>query len=296
MGLSDIMRLRLVNRDLHAIVRGNCRLCTHLRRIASTDIRIISDKNTFPNLKSFSLLTVSHRMSTLDVGALMQRWHKWEACSIATKNHSRRALKMVMLKVDKMRHLQLSIDPRINRRYLLSLESAMYCCIRRNYQTLQRVDIQCDVLVDAMIRPLSQTNLCTLKVWSRYISNTNLQRLCTCIPPNLKSLLVSTACPCTDSLPRFLALLSAHDSLQTLLLENCISDYALFCDPLGLIADFCQNTRLQHFETNMLRMDHVETLVASGVARVDADIIGVSGRIADTWRSRIPSSYNLRLV
>ncbi len=303
LSLTEIMMLRLVNHTLYNIVRYNCKLCFHLERVTSKDITMISNRSLFPNLKSFNTFTVSHTLTSLDIGTLMHRWQKWEECTIDTAAHTRKALKLVMLKVKGMRHLKLLIHKKTNTKYLHHLQSAIFCCIRHNSKTLQQIDIKCNVLLEYIIKPISKSSIKYLNVNSHYVSNSNLQMLCASLPSTLEVFEMKTSRvngivnnSWQDSVPTFLTNLAKHDNIKILSLGNCISEYAVLCDPMGIISHFCDQTKIQEFRTNYMRIDHIDILAKKRVPKVDTTVVGTCDCVIRNWLTQIPPSYNIHSI
>jgi hypothetical protein len=295
LSLTDIMHLRLVNRGLYAIIRYNCKSCSHIDRVSSTDIYTISNEKLFPNLNSFSTLTVSHTLLSMDASRLMQRWHTWQKCNIDTKSHSRKALKIIMLKIKGIRQLKISIHQHTNMKYIECLKSALFCCFRRNYANLHHIDIACHTMFESIIKPLSKSNIKCLQISTRYITNSNLQMLCTCIPQSLETLIVDVNQLWSEAIPYFLLGLSRH-RLKVLALNNCISEYAVFFDPMGIISYFCDTTCVEYLGTNFLRYDHIDMLASRHVQKVETTVVGVSEIASKRWLNTIPTNYNIRIL
>ena len=294
--VSDIMTLRALNRDFREMVRESCRTCTHLSCVNSDEIQIVTNRNLFPALVSFSKIVMTSTIDKSTMDTLMSRWNTWHSCTISTRNHTRFALKEMLLRVEQLQVLSLHFEKNVNQAYARYLKFTLHGFVRRNPQ-LRTIVMSADRLPLFVLTPLKMSSLSKFCLQVQFGTIADLNFVVSLLPPTLVDLqLINKHIPHQAHLyPHFLQNLAQRTALRTLVLLNCMHACSILCDSWSMVNTFCETTNLNTLVMSFLRLDSIERLVHRGVQHVTTTVIGCPPTIAHKWIQKLPPNYRIAI-
>lgn len=285
--IRDVCALACASRALHRTVTDSCRTSRWVGVVHNRDVHHVLDRERFSSLETMQQFVIDGRVQAHEVRGLLARWPVWSTCMVHTSRHSRRALKVFLARVEKIRRLTVVVDNRPNRAYVVSLRNAVHACRRRNSATLHDIALHTSdppprslLIAMGALRhvTLEWAIVCTDEV---YFAVTALSR------QNIRALRIcnsSVVRPCGHS--SFLRLLLQWEGLHTLDLRgpivNPFSDRSLDV--------FCRDSALKALAIDLLCPEHVAMLECGGLKTLDTR---VAERVTQAWLDRLPSGYTV---
>ena len=297
LSISDVISLCSVNHEMYVFMRQTCKECVALKCIRSSEIDKVINRKLFPRLTTFPNIIVDNLITKKNASVLVNRWASWHECHISTKTHTRRALRTILLRIKDLRTLSMHFDIQCNHLQMVHNTPAMRSLLRRN-PSLHKLTLVGYPPIK-FFSPIAFTQLRSVvfDIYFRQISE--IAQLIDYLPKTLSSLYLSNrnqCCTVHHFMPYFLYKLLQMRHLEYLALFNCITPCSLVCDAWSIILAFCQHTNVQHFRTEILRVDCICELLQNGVPNVQAYVAGCPPSLSESWLKQLPIGYRVGML